>query len=162
MRYATRFIDDVLKVQREYYLGKIEHETALRMMDELMRHHHVIREDEVLVEIPECFRSAPQTGFVGEFTVRQKDSPYTWKRSFARNMPIPQSSRLTFPAEAIRRNTYTSPALRKSAAYPSSSQCRTRIESFSPPTKSRCTPILTVVRTNESNLDDSLLQTERA
>lgn len=117
MRYATRFIDDAQKVQREYYLGKIEHETALRMMDELMRHHHVIREDEVLVEIPECFRSAPQTGFVGEFTVRQKDSPYTWKRSFARNMPIPQSSRLTFPAEAIRRNTYTSPALRKSAAY---------------------------------------------
>src|SRR5208283_82499 len=44
----------------------------------------------------------------------------------------------------------------------SSSQCRTRIESFSPPTKSRCTPILTVVRTNESNLDGSLLQTERA
>ena len=116
MRYATRFIDDAQKVQREYYLGKIQRDTAIVMMGELMRHHRVIAEDEVLVEIPECFRSAPQTGFVGEFTVRHEGSPYTWKRSFARNMPIPQSSRLTFPAEAIRRNTYTSPALRKSAA----------------------------------------------
>jgi len=114
MRYATRFIDDAQKIQREYYLGKIQRDTAIVMMGELMRHHRVIREDEILVDIPDGFRSGTQEGFVGEFTVRQKDSPYVWKRSFARNMPIP--SRTTFPAELVRRQTYTSPALRKAAA----------------------------------------------
>jgi hypothetical protein len=121
MRYATNFVDDAQKIQREYYLGNIQHDTAIVMMSELMRHHGVIAENEVLVEIPECFRSAPQTGFVGEFTVRQKDSPYTWKRSFARNMPIPQHIRIkeisSTDVELIRRS-YTSPALRKFAASP--------------------------------------------
>ena len=91
MRYATKFIDDAQKLQREYYLGKIQRETAIVMMGELMRHHRVIAEDEILVDIPDSFR---QTGvyeadceFLGEFTVRHKDSKWTWKRSFARNMP---------------------------------------------------------------------------
>jgi hypothetical protein len=114
MRYATTFIEDAQKIQREYYLGKIQRETAILMMGELMRYHRVIREDEILVDIPDGFRSGTQEGFVGEFTVRQKDSPYTWRRSFARNMPLP--SRATFPAELVRRQTYTSPALRKVAA----------------------------------------------
>lgn len=77
-------------------------------------HHRVIREDEILVDIPDGFRSGTQEGFVGEFTVRQNGSPYTWRRSFARNMPLP--SRATFPAELVHRQTYTSPALRKVAA----------------------------------------------
>ena|SRR5271166_1714098 len=115
MRYATTFVEDAQKIQREYYLGKIQRETAILMMGELMRYHRVIREDEILVDIPDGFRSGTQKGFVGEFTVRQKDSLYTWRRSFARNMPLP--SRATFPAELVRRQTYTSPALRKSAAY---------------------------------------------
>jgi hypothetical protein len=114
MRYATSFIEGAQKIQREYYLGKIQRETAILMMGELMRYHRVIREDEILVDIPDGFRSGTQEGFVGEFTVRQNGSAYAWKRSFARNMPMP--SRATFPAEAIRRNTYTSPALRKAAA----------------------------------------------
>jgi len=124
MRYATKFIDDAQKLQREYYLGKIQRETAITMMGELMRYHHVIREDEVLVDIPDGFRSEPQAGFVGEFTVRQKDSSYVWKRSFARNMPPLHcwTNSTTLPSEPVRRPAnffqqhYTSPALRKAAA----------------------------------------------
>lgn len=122
MRYATRFIDDAQKLQREYYLGRIQRETAILMMGELMRYHNVIREDEVLVDIPDGFRSEPQSGFIGEFTVRQKDSPYVWKRSFARNMPPLPNSTNFFQAHynadssTTVRQHYTSPALRKAAA----------------------------------------------
>lgn len=109
MRYATRFIDDAQKLQREYYLGRIQRETAILMMGELMRYHNVIREDEVLVDIPDGFRSEPQSGFIGEFTVRQKDSPYVWKRSFFQAHYNADSSTTV-------RQHYTSPALRKAAA----------------------------------------------
>ncbi len=91
MRYATRFVEDAQKVQREYYLGKIQRDTAIVMMGELMRHHRGIAEDEILVDIPDSFRKTgvyeADCEFVGEFTVRHKDSKWTWKRSFARNMP---------------------------------------------------------------------------
>jgi hypothetical protein len=120
MRYATKFVDDALKIQREYYLGKIQHETALMMMGELMRHHRVLSVDEILVDVPDCFRTVPQTGFFGEFTIRKAGSTYTWKRSFARNMPrnvYCDQSNEDFPAERPHRH-YTSPALRKVAALP--------------------------------------------
>ncbi len=78
-------------MQREYYLGKIQRDAAIEMMGELMRHFRIIREDEILVDIPDGFR---ETGvydvdceFIGEFTIRHEGSPYTWKRSFARNIP---------------------------------------------------------------------------
>jgi len=81
-----KFNENVRKLQREYYCGRITRQTATAMLGELMREFDLLQTDEVLVELPDDFgRSYDDTasnGFAGEFTIRQQNSDFTWKRSF--------------------------------------------------------------------------------
>ncbi len=82
------FNQQVRRLQREYYLGRMNRPTALAMMSELLHHHKYLGPDEELVDIPEDFgHLLSDTGFRGEFTIRQKDSEWTWKRTIAKHKP---------------------------------------------------------------------------
>ena len=84
------FSQDVQRLQRSYYCGKIERQTTIDMMDALMHEYKMLDENEHLVDIPDDFgKFFEQTGFLGEFTVRADNSSFTWKRSYA-DRPNPQ------------------------------------------------------------------------
>src|SRR5271157_5298751 len=78
------FSEDVQRLQRSYYCGKMDRPTAIAMMDALMHEYKMLDEEERLVDIPDDFgKHFEETGFLGEFTVQVTGSPYKWKRSYA-------------------------------------------------------------------------------
>jgi len=77
-----KFSDHVKRLQREYYCGKFHRDTAIALMDALMRDFKMIGDDEKLIDIPDDFgRFEESTGFLGEFTVQHNN--FQFKRSYA-------------------------------------------------------------------------------
>jgi hypothetical protein len=107
------FNQQVRRLQREYYLGRMNRPTALAMMSELMHHHKFLGPDEELVDIPEDFgRLLSNAGFVGEFTVRQKNSEWAWKRTIVNHEPQRVVKFQTFestPADDTRQFQWVGP-----------------------------------------------------
>jgi len=78
------FAENVQRLQRSYYCGKIDRKYAVALMDALMHEFKMLGENEHLVDIPDDFgRHFENTGFLGEFTVQAEGSPFQWKRSYA-------------------------------------------------------------------------------